>query len=494
MNSERDNQRMESPNILLIIIDAVRPDHCSCYGYERRTTPNIDKIADDGIRYKNAFSNSNWTAEAHGSLFTGHLSSVSGIYGDNLPLPESIPTLPELLQDAGYNTFGVSAGAHIRSDRGYDRGFSNFYSTTELGLGHEIIPKIEGSARASIENYVHSVIRGGDGYTHFKARSLTHQFNNSQQPFFGFVNFKTAHSPYHKKVPEPYKSCFTNDSIRCKNPILDFAHRIILNKGPDNIDGIDYDRLCEISDNYPLLTEKFQPKKKEWKIIKDWYDGAIRYTDKKIGMILQTIRKENNLDNTWIIITADHGEMFGEHGLENHIFSLYDELLSIPLIIRPPSGSKQDVSGMVSWIDLYPTICEIAGVNYPDRPHAKSLLPPGSDPKHEHIYAEVARKANPKIKENHPDFGSIRVNGPLQSIRDESWKLIKYPSGEVELFNWVTDPDEQDDRSKQNPGIVENLLDKMESELGNMNTSSHHDGNVTLSSEVVETLESLGYR
>jgi arylsulfatase A-like enzyme len=335
--------------------------------------------------------------------------------------------------------------------------------------------------------------RGGDLRTHFKARGLTQHFRKSQKPFFGFVNFKTAHGPY-KNAPEPYKSYYTDDSIRPANPILDRVYREFLDKEPDQIDGIDYERLCRLASDFPVITGEFEPTHEEWDIIKDWYDGSIRYMDAKIGMILQSLKKEDELDNTWIIITSDHGELFGEHGLQSHVFSLYEELLRIPLIIHPPNNTNKKVSGMCSWIDLYPTICEIVGIDYPDRRHAKSLLPIGSDPGHHHLYAEVGRKDNPKIKENHPDFETIRENGPLQSIRDESWKLIRYPSNDVDLFNRVEDPVEQNECSNENPEVVERLLKKMNSELEHMDSFSYHQADEILSPEVENQLEFLGYR
>lgn len=316
-------------------------------------------------------------------------------------------------------------------------------------------------------------------------------FQKTNDPIFAFANFKTAHSPY-KNAPEPYKSYFTDDSIRPTNPLLDIAYREFLDRTPEKIDGLEYGRLSQLANDFPLLTNQSEPTDQEWQVILDWYDGAIRYMDQKVGLILDELSKANELNNTWIIVTADHGELFGEHGLESHIFSLYDTLLRVPLIIRPPGGGHNTVSEMCSWIDLYPTICEIAGADYPDRNHAKSLLPVGSNPDHDHIYAEVSRKYPPKVKHNHPDFELIKQNGPLQSVRNELWKLIQFHSGDVELHNWADDPSEMTDCSDSHPTVVKRLQNQLDTELGDMDLSSHHETTVT-SADVRDRLEHLGY-
>jgi len=123
---------MNRPNVVLVVLDAVRADRTSVYGSGRPTTPNMEAIAENGVIYEHAFANSNWTGTSHGALFTGRLPSDSGVHGATQDLPDDVRTLPERLSAAGYRTFAMSAGAHIRAERGYDRGIDTFKETYQI--------------------------------------------------------------------------------------------------------------------------------------------------------------------------------------------------------------------------------------------------------------------------------------------------------------------------------------------------------------------------
>lgn len=479
---------MSPPNVLLIVLDAVRADHLSCYGYERKTSPTIDDLAADGVQFENAFSTSNWTGAAHGSLFTGYLPSQSGIYGNSQKLPEDIPTLAELLSEAGYRTFATSAGAHIRSDRGYDRGFDQFHETFRIRPNRHYLRQFITSSALRDQTW-QTLVRGHDNYTKFKLGSLKQWINDGTDPFFAFVNSKTPHHRYNP--PRPYKSMFGPDVDR---PRYEFIEQIKRRLGdePQSVDGFDLDRLAAMSRQYPTIAEAFDPSEEEWGVIKAWYDGAIRYVDDQLAELFSFIRSTGEMDDTLVIVTADHGDLFGEHGLEKHQYSLLDKLLHIPLIINPPSDIHGVVSNMVSFVDIFSTILDVSDAEFHDRPSATTLAPFTDQKFHDFVFAEVGRKSAKPVRRDYPNFTDSEYNGPLQSVRDDEYKLVCGPNGIRRLCNWRTDPEEEFDQSHEKPDIVERLKQVLNSELRSMDSNTLDD-DIT-NEQLKQHLKDLGYR
>jgi arylsulfatase A-like enzyme len=253
-------------------------------------------------------------------------------------------------------------------------------------------------------------------------------------------------------------------------------------------------RLESLSRKFPIIAEEFEPTAEELDVLTAWYDGAIRYLDDRIGGLLDFLSRHDELDDTYVIVTADHGELFGEHGLEKHFYSLYEPVLRVPLVIDPPVDApfgSQTVSESVTLADLYPTILEFAGVTPPARSHADSFAETGRPPTDRYVYAEVGSKLADPIRRHHPSFGGSEFDGPLRSVRDEEYKLIRRPDGELELYNWREDRDERWNLVDEEPEIVEQLLWPIEHELQPMSDSSFQE-HVT-DPALKEHLEDLGY-
>lgn len=477
---------MSRPNVILLILDAVRPDHLSCYGYHRRTTPNIDDIAAEGILYENAFSNSNYTAEAHPPIFTGRLPSRCGCYGGDCSLPKETDLLSERLQAAGYRTFATSAGAHIREGRGYDRGFDVFHETHRFRPTPETARKLL-KERAYRKQAAFTLTRGPDDKTRYKFETLK-DFVAAADPFFAFLNCKTAHYPYNP--PRSFKSEYCPDLER---PRYEFIERLYeaadaqAQRHPDvDIENCRRNPVVFMTDTHSLSKQGLEG-------VKSWYDGCIRYLDHRIGQLVESLRASGTLDDTYLIITADHGEMFGEKGLMAHRFSLYDTLLRVPLVIRPPGGGDgRRLEKPVSLIDLFATILETAGTPRPDRPHSRNLLPFDNEGEQEHLFAEVGQGSYETPTEVDSTYEPAPKHaGPLQSVRDERFKLIVGPE-HTELYDWREDPGEQDDLSDSRPETVAELSAVLEAETGDMTAEATSEDQV--SDSVEEALEHLGYR
>lgn len=473
---------MNRPNIVLIVMDAVRADHLSCYGYDRDTTPELTQLADKGVLYENAFSNSNYTAEAHPPIFTGLLPSRSGAYRGNLSLPSNMKLLSERLHDSGYRTFSTSAGSHLRKERGYDRGFDTFQET------HRIQPKI-GTLQKLIrekpfrDQFKYTLSKGPDEKTLYKFISFEYFRKSNPEPFFAFFNCKTTHSPFNP--PRPYKSEYCPDLQRPKYEVLEHLYSA-LGRQPQSLpDDVDVEQCL----NAMNVAQAEDSSEREWDVVKAWYDGSIKYLDSRIGELVTQLDQEGLLNDTYLIITADHGEMLGEHGLGAHSHSLYEELLRIPLIIRPPTGENSlRITDRVSLIDLFATILDMADISVPDREHSQSLLPFQEGIDHEYTFAEVSKVQGEYSNWTLPS----NVRGPLQSIRDDMFKLIRSGNGNVELYNWREDPAEQTDISSEFPDVIDEMTDEIKKNTKRMDESEKVD---EIDDEVLhESLKHLGYK
>jgi arylsulfatase A-like enzyme len=308
------------PNILLIVMDAARADHLSAYGYGRPTTPNLDRMAAEGLLFTRAVSSSSWTVPAHASLFTGLLPYENGAHARHTWLIERFPTLAQLLKRKGYRTAGFSNNPMVDERENLSRGFDAF--TAVWADSTRVTPR-----RPHNTEYTNALVRG-----FLEAR------DDKGAPFFIFINYMDAHSPY--EPPEPFRSRF-------------------LDAG-----GYSAARVDSAS-HYPALVNggELRLAPEDYRALSDLYDGGLAYLDSKIGELLDYLRQRDLYDNTLVIVLGDHGEMFGEHGMLTHGLLLYRNLVRIPLIVRcprliPEPGVRED---LVSITDIFHTLVRITG-------------------------------------------------------------------------------------------------------------------------------------
>jgi arylsulfatase A-like enzyme len=448
---------MNKPNILLAVLDAVRPDHLSCYGYSRETTPNIDEIAKDGVLFENAFSAAPWTPPSHASLFTGMYPSQHGVLGKNLYLSKKVQTIAEILRAEGYETLGICINPWVGFHTGLHRGFKKFIST----LHRRYLDRF--SSRLSLDSIIFCLktdIRGityGWTYQVRLFQKMKEWIINSQKknkPFLIFVNYLDAHTPYNP--PEPFKSKFER-----------FHNR--------NADLQKIKDIFNTRHGYPYVAKECEVSEDEWDILKSWYDGEIAYIDFFLGKLFDYLKEREIYDNTFFIITSDHGENFGEHELANHVFCLYDTLLHIPLIMRYSkyfSGGKR-ISNIVSNIDIFPTLLSVLNVKIKvkHRINGVNLIPLENRIYHRYICAEYGPPfADIKALERfnpHMLLPSLRnkYNRSLKCIRSDDFKYIIASDGEEELYNLKKDPEENKNIIKELPEKAEELKSILIKEL-----------------------------
>jgi arylsulfatase A-like enzyme len=488
------------PNVLFLVLDAVRIDHASAYGYDRETTPTVARLAEEGVRYDHAFAPSIWTPTVHGAIFTGKYPSHTGIYGNSLGIPGDLETLPEALQDAGYRTFAASAGAHIRASRGYARGVDDYVETRRIAPDADFARKV--LTDPSFARQVgFTLTRGPDDKTRYKYHRLERFMADAiddGDPFFGFINAKTAHQPFNP--PRPYKKLFCEGFER---PRWEFVARALaaLGRQPQEVRRFDTEKLRQVSHSGGdgVLAGEVEMTDEEWAVVEAWYDGAIRYLDDLIGGVVDFLEERGVYDDTLLVVTSDHGDNFGDHGLTSHIFSLYDTLLHVPLVIKPhrtgpgPAPTGLTVDNQVSLIDLHPTFLEAAGAPAPDYGLTESLLAFEDRTYHDYTFAEYAGFDGPieRLNRKYPDFDAARFARTFQSVRDDEHKLIVDSAGGKELYAWRADPGERDDLVDSEPATAERLEAAMDEYLGNLDSP----GEFTAPDdpELADRLRDLGY-
>ena len=491
---------MAQPNVLLLVLDAVRVDHCSTYGYERETTPAMSALADDGVRYDHAFAPSIWTPTTHGAVFTGRYPSHTGIYGNSLAIPDDLETLPERLKQQGYRTFAASAGAHIRAGRGYERGIDEYVETRRISPDIGFFKKVA-TDRSFAKQVAFTLSRGPDDKTRYKYDRLERFIDDAVadgDPFFGFVNAKTAHSPFNP--PRPYKGMFCEEFERPKWELLERA----LDKTgrqTQRIAGHDATKLHKVSHTGGdgVLAGEVELTDEEWNVIEAWYDGAIRYLDDLLGELVAFLRDRDVYDDTMVVLTSDHGDNFGDHGLARHVFCLYDSLLHVPMVIKPPADGHaparagRTVDNQVSLIDLFPTFLEASGGTVPEYDFTESLLDFEDRKYHEYTFAEYAGfdGSVQRLGRKYPDFDAAQFAVTLQSVRDDDYKLIVDSNGDRELYAWRDDPGETTDLVEDHPDIADRLEGVIDDRLEPLDSPGSYE--TPDDPELQTQLEDLGY-
>ena len=461
------------PNIILIVMDAVRADHLSCYGYSRPTTPFLEALGADGIIFDRAFAAAPWTPPSHASLFTGTYPSQHGVDVDeNLHLSGQHPTMAEILSRKGYATLAILPDAHLSEARGFARGFSEFVETFRM-------PYVAFDYH-SATSFLRNLVLGRDARAYHSSRLLKSwlhkQVRSEARPFFAFINYKTAHNSY--RSPLPFRSRFKISASTAQDPR---KLRYYANGGA-----------------YPYMAGGLDMTERDMQVVQSWYDGAIAYLDHAIRDVAQFLKQLEVYDDTFIIITADHGENFGDHGLGYHLFCLYDSLIRVPLLLSYPRLGKSGkrMNSLVSLTDVLPTILELIGCDLGDYPEiqGKSLLPFNGGV-HGHIFAEFGRPRYmlKRLTARYPEHDFSRYDKGLRCIRTTELKLIVGSDGSEELYHLPSDPAEISNVIKDYPAEADILRCALQDRLvpspaAAASLPSREDDRV-----ITKNLEDLGY-
>ena len=438
----------KGPNIVLVVLDTARRDRFSLYGYERPTTPYMEALANESTVFTEAYSTSSWTPPAHASLFTGLYSCAHHVTQESWFMADHLLTLAEALWEMGYRTAAMVGNPMLSRQWGHAQGFEEYH---ELWREEDANPA-EHPALRRLRNFLDSP---------------------SDRPFFVFLNFMEPHSPY--------------DSSR------QYFDRYIRHKG------------IELVDNHfvEYFTGQRSFTREELEHLGDLYDAEIQYVDSLVGEIEAVLRGRGIIDETVLVITADHGENLGDHGMVDHVFNLYETTIRIPLLIRYPKvfpPGRTDAS-RVQLLDLFPTLLHLAGAG--GRFPSQGINIAGAEP------GSIGR---PILAEYYYPLQVLQVLGEpagrspllapferrIRSLTEGDLKLILGDDGRAELYDLAADPAEKTDLATnpaEREGLVllrEHLMELIETCLP-PGTPPAVEAPVQLDEQTLKKLRSLGY-
>ena len=420
------------PNVIYITIDTLRPDRLGCYGYDRPTSPCLDAIAAEGTRFLDPVSAAPWTKPATGTLLTGLYPSRHGAlhHGSTLQIPEGERTLAEAFQSAGYVTAGFVSNPNIKKVFKFDRGFDVYFDApVEDTITLSAIRKsFIGSALMSLTRHQFNWKYENDVYA-INREALPWIEANRDRRFFLYLHYIDPHEPY---TPHP--------------------------------------------DREPSFVRqhgwKFANERKRL-VASDLYDGEIRFCDDGLSELVKSLKALGVWDDALVVITSDHGEEFFEHGWLGHGYSVYQELIRVPLILRGPSIPRGHVvQPPVAILDLPATMLELASTGIDTlgdgRSFAKALTDPAWTRSGEFFVEN-------QFGENEYDTRSY----VMDSVREGSLKLvfvtrnaIRPPQrfGFEEFFDLYADPGEQKNVIKQveNEQVVAKLRARLQEHIAHL--------------------------
>lgn len=444
-------------NIVLVTIDSLRADHVGFLAPETSPeTPTIDSIADDAIVFENAYANAPYTRASFPAILTG---TYPEMYGGYRSLSDARPYLPEQFDKAGYATGGFHSnpylGARFNYGRGFDRLFSGEETETSIAKLRKFLARNVSrdstffSVLQSVRTRAERLFGSELGTPYVPADVLNKQaiqwLNNADEPVFMWVHYMDVHHPY-----VPHKETES--------------------------EGIDRDRAIELREK--MITQSDSLTATEAAELRSLYRGEIEFVDRCLRDLLDAIDRNCQTEETAIAFLADHGEAFGEHDYWGHPDELHDELIQIPFSLDIPGHDGERVSTPVSTVDLFPTLMDLQEWDIPDRCVGESVLnyADDSEPEDRRVFAQAS--------------------GTKVMVADRRYKLLRYlESDEESLFDREEDPTEEQDLSKEDGTVRDDLATVLEDRLEEIEASQNVEvGDVEMTDDVERRLEQLGYK
>lgn len=414
------NPLTTTPNIIFITIDSLRADHLSGYGYGRNTTPNLDNLISGGAHFTQANVTAPWTYPANASTLSGRLPSTLGVnWEDNSSsIPASEVMLAEYLQDAGYYTAGFISAYYVKSQFGFNQGFDVYQDHVGSNANSVLADQLNGHAMDWL------------------ATSWTPTLSGTQ-PLFLYLYYYDPHSWY---VPPPpydvmYDSTYTG-----------------------TLTGEVY------QDAQTVVSGQIVPTERDIEHLMALYDGEIAYWDYYFGEMMAYLDSIGLLDKSIVIITSDHGQMFGEHDKWLHHNSLYEEVLRVPLIVHFPGvvPAGMVITEPVQTMDITPTLLDWLAIS-PTNPmqgwSLTSLFGGQRQPLERTLFSEIEGVSDPEA----PAYW-IAPHFTQRAARDGDWKYIhNVGAGPLdELFEiQLQSPYEGSNEIQTEPAIAADLYQQL---------------------------------
>ncbi len=459
-------------NAIVVLVDTLRADHLSCYGYERPTSPEIDAFAASGVRFAEAIVQNPKTSPSVATILSGTYPHTHGIATIGTWLPDRVLLLPEVLGPRGFTTASFVANVNVGAIFNFDQGFQ-----TMVQVGGRRVDNDAAKVNAAVIPWLEE--------------------HRDDERFFLYVHYVDPHAPY--DPPEPYRDMFVRDEHWGQWDGYDVPF------GDTHVGRIEHWLAIDDSTDVDLYVAR--------------YDAEIRYVDAKIGELLRELDRLGLADDTLVVLVADHGESLGEHGWYfSHGLSLHETDVHVPLVFRLPGKlpAGRVVRGQVESVDIAPTLLDLLGVPTPPVMEGRSLVP---------LLLGEEEGGEPVTR---MEAGS-RIGRQRKGIRTERWKLVYNAAGidlDREPFSpflylrihrvnqlWATrrggpgryalwslwdlenDPAEDHDVYRERPDVVERLRPLLVDWIAREPADRHPKRmrEEDMSPELREQLRSLGY-
>ncbi len=416
-----------APNVLVIIVDALRADHLSAYGYSRETSPYITKLASQGVVFQNAIAAASWTLPSHASILTGRLPHETGADRPDGSVDQSMPTIAEAFHRRGYRTAAFSANWWFFARRlGFSPGFIHFedFSSVSSAIAQTNLGQRIQNLLLKL-GVLHAAI-GRAGAEQINRRMLG-WLDHGKGPFFVVANYMDVHEPY--------------------LPPLDCFHRFSKLARPAG----------QVFIGNPQMDHLTPP---EIQNEMDAYDASIYCLDGQIAGLVQALQKRQLMSNTIVVFTSDHGDGFGEHGLMSHGNDLYRELIHVPLIIVGPglpAGTVVERPASIMW--LAPTLVSLTGASRQTFPGpAMNLAWTGAT---QSLWPDPVSE----LAQMYQDANAPNYTGALLSVVTSKWHLIAGgPRGE-ELYDRGEDKAEARNLAGANSAVAQMLKGELQRQV-----------------------------
>jgi len=447
-------QSADSPNVLLLVVDSLRYD--ATMGDWETDTPNIDRLADDGVSFSNCFSQGISTAPAMTALLTGRLPLD---FGGHWSLQDDRPRFAEAFQQHGYHTGAFHSNPYVSERRNFDRGFDTF---REDAVAFEPDGGLEGAPEKLLRlaNRV-SRLLSRTPYTRAEAANeqILDILDDADSPWFQWAQYMDVHGPYLGGNNFSYRNKFRAEKLWLKAAV----------RNPDDVTAAEHEEL------------------------KENYRSEIEYLDDIIGELLDSLEQRGELEDTIVVLTADHGDEFYEHGRYGHGNLPYDELIHVPLVVRFPDTmdipSGEPIDEMVRSVDILPTVLDsvAADIPYDEMGHSagESLLP---------VIRGTERDEPPMVVTEKRVRGeeALRIG-----FRTPEWKFLHDgETGDRHLYRLTDDPAETTNLIDQEPEVAAEFTEKLETRFSRIKGSSDEITvpDIETQSGMEERLKALGYR
>ncbi len=447
----------DTPNIIIISIDALRRDHVSVYNDKYVKTPNIDSVAERGYLFTNASTNNPWTLPTFMTMHTGQYPSVHGI--DFRTTPADLPSLPEILKGYGYRTEAYVGNSVLLGEYGFSKGYDKYLLYGDIEWLHPF-------KNTSVARFIYKLTqirltigirdRSTDWCTEITRKRIK-KLQNSDEPYFLWLHYLDPHTPL---TPPPEYIDVDDDE---KDKILS--------------------KMDEYSNKHDILIKENE------KILKELYAAEVRYVDDSLGNLLSAFDEYGVWDDSIVIITSDHGEEIFDHQIYGHGHTLYGELTAIPLIICVPGKNAALIDTPVSIIDIPTTILTLLGSDYADQTDGNDLFTVIEEgPTDKYVYADRTRYDHDAV-----------------SVRDDEYVYMYYGSDpydendvteRYELYSYKDDPycmNEIGDKEPERAAEYFELIDRFRIKLAEKKASLGEGGEFDIEEEHMEKLKDLGY-